>query len=51
MHQFNRAGRIMDTLQRLHYVEEPSASESGNKALMVLVTLDQLDELFPELED
>ena len=48
---FNRAGRIMDTLQRLHYVEEPSASESGNKALMVLVTLDQLDELFPELED
>lgn len=47
---FNRAGRIMDTLQRLHYVEEPSASESSNKPLMVLVTLDQLDELFPDLE-
>ncbi len=48
---FNRAGRIMDTLQKLHYVEEPSASESGSKPLMVLVTLDQLDSLFPDLED
>lgn len=48
---FNRAGRIMDTLQKLHYVEEPAASESSSKPLRVLVTLDQLDELFPDMDD
>ncbi len=47
---FNRAGRIMDTLQKLHYVEEPLASESSSKPLRVLVTLDQLDELFPDMD-
>ncbi len=48
---FNRAGRIMDTLQKLHYVEEPAASESSSKPLRVLVTIDQLDELFPDMDD
>lgn len=48
---FNRAGRIMDSLQKLHYVEEPLASESSSKPLRVLVTLDQLDELFPDMDD
>lgn len=48
---FNRAGRIMDTLQKMHYVEEPLASESSTKPLRVLVTLDQLDELFPDMDD
>lgn len=48
---FNRAGRIMDTLQKMHYVEEPLASETSTKPLRVLVTLDQLDELFPDMDD
>ena len=48
---FNRAGRIMDTLQKLHYVEEPAASDTSGKQLRVLVTLDQLDELFPDQDD
>ena len=48
---FNRAGRIMDTLQRLHYVEEAAPSESSSKPLRVLVTLDQLPDLFPNMDD
>ena len=48
---FNRAGRIMAMLQELKYVEEPSASESNTKPVRVLVTLEQLDELFPDLQD
>ena len=47
---FNRAGRIVAQLQNLHYVEEPAASETNTKPLKVLVTLDQLDELFPDQE-
>ena len=48
---FNRAGRIMAQLQNLKYVDEPAPSESNSKPMKVLVTLDQLDELFPDLED
>lgn len=48
---FNRAGRIMDTLQKLHYVEELAPNDTSSKPLRVLVTLDQLDELFPDQED
>lgn len=48
---FNRAGRIMDSLQKLKYVEEPSDSDTSQKPLRVLVTLEQLDELFPDMED
>lgn len=47
---FNRAGRIMDTLQKLHYVEELAPNDTSSKPLRVLVTLDQLDELFPDQE-
>ncbi|MCH5156888.1 MAG: hypothetical protein J1G02_03305 [Clostridiales bacterium] len=47
---FNRAGRIMDSLEKMGYVEELSASESSSKPRKVLVTLDQLDELFPDQE-
>lgn len=47
---FNRAGRIMDSLQKLKYVEEPSDSDTSQKPLRVLVTLDQLDDLFPDME-
>ncbi len=48
---FNRAGRIMDSLQKLKYVEELSASDPSNKQVRVLVTLEELDELFPDMED
>lgn len=48
---FNRAGRIVAQLQQLRYIEEPAPSESGSKPLKVLVTLDQLDDLFPDLQD
>lgn len=47
---FGRAGRIVNQLQELKYVEEPSASESSFKPLKVLVTVDQLDDIFPDLE-
>ena len=47
---FNRAGRIMENLQRMGYVEELSSSETSNRALKVLVTLEELDDLFPDVE-
>ena len=47
---FNRAGRIVAQLQNLRYIEEPAASETNSKPLKVLVTLEQLDELFPDQE-
>ena len=48
---FNRAGRIMDSLEKLKYVEELSASESSSKPRKVLVNLEDLDDLFPDQED
>lgn len=48
---FNRAGRIMENLQRMGYVEELSSSETSNRALKVLVTLEELDDLFPDVDD
>ncbi len=48
---FNRAGRIMDSLQQLGYVESPSASDTSGKQLNVLVTLEELDDLFPNSKD
>ena len=48
---FNRAGRIMDSLQKLKYVEELSPSDPSSKPLRVLVTLEELDELFPDMQD
>ena len=47
---FNRAGRIVDTLQKMKLIEEPAANESSSKPTMVLVTLEQLDEIFPDME-
>ena len=47
---FNRAGRIMENLQKMGYVEELSASES-NRAVKVLVTLEELDDLFPDEDE
>jgi len=48
---FNRAGRIMDTLQKLHYVEQLAPSDPSSKPLKVLVSLDDLDKIFPDLDD
>ncbi len=48
---FNRAGRIMDTLQRMGYVETLSPSEPNSKPLRVQITLEELDNIFPELDD
>lgn len=48
---FNRAGRIMATLQELKYVETPSASDTSQKQLRVLVSLEDLDSIFPDLQD
>ncbi len=48
---FNRAGKIFSSLQTLGYVEELPANEPGSKPLKVLVTSEQLDELFPNMED
>ncbi|MCM1195356.1 MAG: DNA translocase FtsK, partial [Firmicutes bacterium] len=48
---FNRAGRIMDSLQKLKYVEELSPSDPSSKPLRVLISLDELDELFPDMPD
>lgn len=48
---FNRAGRIMEILTNLGYIEGVEASESGNKKRKVLVTLEQLSDIFPDLDD
>ncbi|MCH5157385.1 MAG: hypothetical protein J1G02_05900 [Clostridiales bacterium] len=48
---FNRAGRIMDTLQKLGYVENYVEGMPSSRPLRVLVTLDELDKLFPDLPD
>ena len=47
---FNRAGRILDSLQALHYVEEIPFNEPSSHHPRVLVTLEELDTLFPDLE-
>lgn len=47
---FNRAGRIMDSLQKLKYVEELSPSDPSSKPLKVLITLEELDDLFPDMQ-
>ena len=47
---YNRAGRIMDSLQALHYVEEIPSNETSPRPLRVLVTLEELDKLFPDME-
>ena len=48
---FNRAGRIMDSLQKLHYVEELASNETSTKPVRVVVSLEDLDNLFPDMED
>ncbi|MBQ2723165.1 MAG: hypothetical protein IJF72_00745 [Clostridia bacterium] len=45
---FNRAGKIMDRLVELGYVEKESDSETGNKPRRVLVTVEEVEKCFPE---
>lgn len=47
---FNRAGRIMEELQKMGYVETLSNDSGINKQLNVLVSLDDLDKLFPDVD-
>ncbi len=47
---FNRAGKILDQLTDMGYIEAPLASESNTKPRKVLISIEQLDELFPDLE-
>ena len=48
---FNRAGRIMNSMQELKYVEELPPDAPSSKPLKVLITLEELDDLFPDQED
>jgi|GEM_PF-2125039 len=48
---FNKAGTIKDLCEKMGYIEKLSDAESGNRAVRVLVTLEQLDELFPDVSD
>lgn len=48
---FNRAGRIMDSMQKMKYVEELPPDAPNSKPLKVLVTLEELDDLFPDQAD
>ena len=48
---FNRSGRIVDQLQQLGYVSRRAATESVYTPLRVLVKLEDLDKLFPDLPD
>ena len=48
---FNKAGTIKDLCEKMGYIEKLSDAESGNRAVRVLVTLEQLDDLFPDVSD
>lgn len=48
---FNRAGRIMDTLQRMGYVETIAPGELNSKPLKVLIGIEELDNILPNLQD
>lgn len=48
---YNRAGRILYTLQKLGYVEELLSTDPMSKPLNVLVSLYDLNKLFPDLPD
>ena len=48
---FNRAGRIMDSLQQMGLVEQPSPAEPTYKPLHVLITRNDLDTLFPDFPE
>ena len=48
---FNRAGRIVDSLQQRGFIEIHSPSDPASKPLRVLVSLEDLDRLFPNSSD
>lgn len=48
---FNKAGTIKDLCEKRGYIEKLSDAESSNRPVRVLVTLEQLDELFPDVTE
>lgn len=46
---FNRAGRIVDTLQKLEYIAKLKDDDSCGTPLRVLVKMEDLDKLFTEI--
>lgn len=48
---FNRAGRIMDYCQKMGYVETIKETDPSSKPVTVLITLADLDRLFPDQDD
>lgn len=48
---FNRAGRLVDALQKLGYIEEYDNNCPSSRPLRVLITLQDLDRLFPDFPD
>ena len=48
---FNKGGTIRDMCERLGYIAKLSDSDSPSRPVKVLVTLEQLDELFPDVTD
>jgi DNA segregation ATPase FtsK/SpoIIIE-like protein len=45
---FNRAGRIVDSLVQEGYLEDLPDSDTSNKPRRVLISIDQLDKIFPD---
>ena len=48
---FNKSGTIRDMCEKLGYIAKMSDSDSASRPVKVLVTLEQLDELFPDVTD
>ena len=48
---FNKAGTIKDLCEQCGYIEKQSDSESSNRAVKVLVTIDQVNEIFADITD
>ena len=48
---YNRAGRMMDSLQQLGYIEKLDEYAPSSRPLRVLVTLEEVDKLFPNFPD
>lgn len=48
---FNKGGTIRDMCEKLGYIAKLSDSDSSSRPVKVLVTLEQLDELFPDVTD
>ena len=48
---FNKAGTIKDMCEQLGFIEKPADADSGNRAVKVLVTLEQVNQIFADISD